>query len=293
MNDDTSGTTAHVASDQGRSKPRYESIQEPPRENEESLDPSFAATNQAWSELTRRASDMSAAEYDIAPSEERIALTTRPSMPATIDSRDHLLRSSRDAFSPGSDPSLEEEGRLPPIPSSSSSSGEGALESSSLAQHPPKQGSTASAAMESVREALGRASTRVVNLRGARSRIDRKPLGARKASSSPPPPLPRTTATPQPQPQPQSAPSSAPAPSDIIPSAESKAEVNNPPSTSPPPSSTLRQPTRTLSTDPWANQSPLEGHSLFIFGPESKLRQSLYNILNQRLCTLELGLVAV
>ncbi|KAF9125802.1 calcium channel protein [Mortierella sp. 14UC] len=262
--------------------PRYESIRDESQDNNNSNN--NPARSSAWSSLTRQPSDQSATyDFELSPVNDRTGLSSERQQrrPAFLDqdSQEDLLQASSTM---ASNTHLQPPEMHTRRPRRSNLSGSNISGDSSLRPKSTRS-STPSSRLASVKQVLGRASTRVIGLSGASHRQPRGDAGSvyskqendedeegneqdalnrldggdqevRASTES------NRTATPQPGDRPR------------ISMASSTGHPQGPP-------------------EPVWVDPPLEGRSLFIFGPENSFRKMINRFLNQTWVELALLLL--
>ncbi|KAG9063800.1 calcium channel protein [Linnemannia hyalina] len=258
--------------------PRYESIRDESQDNSNNDSNNNPTRSSAWSSLTRRPSDQSATDdFELSPVNDRTGLTSnRQHRPPFLDqdSQEDLLQASTMASSSQHLQPPEMHTRRPRRSNLSGSniSGDSSLRPKS------NRSSTPSSRLASVKQVLGRASTRVIGLTGP----SRRQLhGADSTSVHSKRELDEDNEGDE-----QDALNRLDGDQEARASLESNRTATSRPG----------EPSRiaiTSSTGPpqgppepvWI-EPPLEGRSLFIFGPDNSFRKMINRLLNQ---TLEIG----
>ncbi|KAF9928693.1 calcium channel protein [Linnemannia zychae] len=254
--------------------PRYESIQDDNLDN--SIDNSTDRPS-AWSSLTRQPSDQSTTgDFGLSPVNDRTGLTSEQSRRSFLDqdSQEDLLQGSIMASSSSHLHPPEMHTRRPRRSNISNSniSGDSSLRPIST------RSSTPSSRLASMKQVLGRASTRVIGL----SRTSRRPPQGAENSSI----YSKQELDEDEEEDGQNQLNKMDGDQEARASIESSRTATYHPgepsrialasSTGPP----------QKSTEPAHTEPPLEGKSLFIFGPDNAFRKSVNQFLNQ---TLEIG----
>lgn len=253
--------------------PRYESIRDESQDNSNNDSNSNPARSSAWSSLTRRPSDQSATDdYELSPVNDRTGLTSdyqhRPPF-LDQDSQEDLLQASTMASSSQHLQPPEMHTRRPRRSNLSGSniSGDSSLRPKSTLS------STPSSHLASVKQVLGRASTRVIGLTGSSRR---QPHGADPTSVHSKRELDEDNEGDEQD-----------ALNRLDGDQEARASMESNRTATPRPGEPSRI-TMASSTGPpqglpepvWI-ESPLEGRSLFIFGPDNSFRKMINRLLNQ------------
>lgn len=254
--------------------PRYESIRDENQDNNDDLLPNNPARSSAWSSLTRRPSDQSATDdFELSPVNDRTGLTSEQQQrrPPFLDqdSQENLLQASTMASSSQHLQPPEMHTRRPRRSNLSGSdiSGDSSLRPKSTSS------STPSSRLASVKQVLGRASTRVIGLTGSSRR---QPHGADSTSvhskreqdeddeGDEQDALNRLGGDQEARASMESNRTATPRPGE--PSRIAMAPPTGPPQGPP---------------EPVWLEPPLEGRSLFIFGPDNSFRKMINRFLKQ------------
>ncbi|KAF9150964.1 calcium channel protein [Linnemannia schmuckeri] len=258
--------------------PRYESIRDESQDNNNNDNNNNPSRSSAWSSLTRRSSELSATDdFELSPVNDRTGLTSdhqhRPPF-LEQDSQEDLLQASTMASSSRHLQLPETHTRRP---RRSNLSGSNISGNSSLRPKSTRS-STPSSHLTSVKQVLGRASTRVIGLTGSSRR---QPHGADSTSAhskreldeddegDEQDALNRLDGDLEARASTESNRTATPRPGE--PSRIAMASSTGPPQGPP---------------EPVWIEPPLEGRSLFIFGPDNSFRKMINRLLNQ---TLEIG----
>ncbi|KAH7056641.1 Ion transport protein-domain-containing protein [Linnemannia elongata] len=262
--------------------PRYESIRDESQDNSNNNSNNNPARSSAWSSLTRRPSDQSATDdFELSPVNDRTGLTSyHQHRPPLLDqeSQEDLLQASTMA---SSSQHLQPPEMHTRRPRRSNLSGSNISGDSSLR---PKS-TTPSSHLASMKQVLGRASTRVIGLAGSSRR---QPHGADSASlhskreldedneGHEQDALNRLDGD-------QEARASMESNRTATPRAGEPSRIAMAPSAGPPQGSPELV---------WI-EPPLEGRSLFIFGPDNSFRKMINRLLNQTWVELALLVLLV
>jgi hypothetical protein len=253
--------------------PRYESIRDDNQDNNNGLLPNNPARSSAWSGLTRRPSDQSATDdFELSPVNDRTGLTSeqqhRPPF-LDQDSQENLLQASTMASSSQYLQPPETHTRRP---RRSNLSGSNISGNSSLRPNSTRS-STPSSRLASVKQVLGRASTRVIGLTGSSRR---QPYGTDSTSVHS-----KREQDEDHEDDEQDALNRLDGDQEARPSIESNRTATSRPGE--PSRIAMASPTGPPQGPPepvWL-EPPLEGRSLFIFGPDNSFRKMINRLLNQ------------
>ncbi|GJJ69887.1 voltage-dependent calcium channel [Entomortierella parvispora] len=254
----------------GRTK--YESLRHSNQSNDPDNDPSFDPTvdsrGAAWASLARTESDRStSSDFELGPLHDRTGLTLNFSPPYSDQSQEDLL---------GASSFLQ-----PPTTPTRRNRGFHHNHSSNISIHSSAKSARSSARLASMKDALGRASTRVMNLSGSSSK-----------NKLPPPPTPEIASVYSKAATENEDDESQDEDEDMI-RANQDSNVQGKLGTHKGSSATIVPPEAQPPSIPMATQQPLEGYSLFIFGPNNRLRLRLNDLLNQTWIELSLLVLLV